>query len=114
MKNQNSATGLSLEELELEFLRLWKEGDQRPKLGNLIGKVEPEIQDEALKILIPIDLQFRFESGDDCRLDDYSSLGANACGRQDARLSPRWLPHPARNLCVPVEVQLCGSLWAGN
>ena len=75
MNDRTDVTRSELEEIELEFLQTWESGGLRPDLGNMVNRLPPALHGEALKILIPIDLQFRFQAGDDCSFSDYSALG---------------------------------------
>ena len=78
MHERCEKTDEQLEKVESDFLVAWNDGGARPDLKSFVGQVAPELREQALEILIPVDLQYRFQAGDDCSRHDYAPLGEHA------------------------------------
>ena len=78
MTSENNSTAFDLLDLENKFLDAWQTDGDHPNLRNFIKGLSQEDCEEALQALIPIDVQYRFQDGQDPTAEIYESVSEKA------------------------------------
>ena len=78
MSDSNFDAEFDLEQMEHDFRRVWEEGAHRPDIKQLLAGLNRSQQIELLKVLIPVDIQFRIGAGETVDSNTYSRFGDSA------------------------------------
>ena len=73
-----SKSSFNLEQLESRFLDSWQRLGTAPDLAEFLADLDFSQRRHALQVLIPIDIQQRFQAGENVRADLYSPYGDSA------------------------------------
>ncbi len=78
MTDDNHSSILDLMDLENRFVDAWRSGGLPPSLADFVDKLAGDEYEEALNVLIPIDVQYRFQNGQEPSAGIYASVSQRA------------------------------------
>ena len=75
MQSSNDHTRFDVTAIESRFLNAWQSESSRPQLDEFVGGLDDADLEEVLQALIPIDIQYRFQAGENVDASTYKGFG---------------------------------------
>ena len=112
MNSKNDSGIFDLFELEKRFVDAWKAKGDHPQISDFVKDLSDENCQEALQVLIPIDIQHRFQNGQNANAEVYESVSEQAV--QIARelfVVEKSLKPPTRNALNDSSMPIGSNSW---